>query len=453
MENKKTTFKISLLLLLISSVTFSQNVFSLKECLDYANKNNQNIKISGYDLNVAQKKVNEQKGALLPQVNINGSLDDNLKLNTQLIPAEMFGGAAGTYQAVSFGTKYSLSAGIQLNQSIIDPTLWVGIETSKANQLLSAQNLQRTREQIAYTVSLLYYQSLIIQKQIEIMSATLKVSEESLKSIELQFKNGLAKQIDVDKIRVSYNNSATQFEQIKLSYKQALNNLKFQMGMAQESEIVLPNELPAFDNNKYSSLTDKSLTATNRIEYKIQESSLQLSEQDKKRNIASTLPTLSFYGNYNYNAMNQEFKFMNQDQNWYQSSAVGLKLSIPVFSGLQRKSRIEQSAINIERAKENIKLTEQSIKVDISNYEIQYQNALDNIKNEKENFELAERVYKNTQLERKEGISTSYDLIQAESSLREAQNNYFSKLLNLYIARINFEQSKGTLEKFINNQI
>ncbi|MDD3323043.1 MAG: TolC family protein, partial [Paludibacter sp.] len=132
---------------------------------------------------------------------------------------------------------------------------------------------------------------------------------------------------------------------------------------------------------------------------------------------------------------------------------VGLKLSIPVFSGLQRKSRIEQSAINIERAKENIKLTEQSIKVDISNYEIQYQNALDNIKNEKENFELAERVYKNTQLERKEGISTSYDLIQAESSLREAQNNYFSKLLNLYIARINFEQSKGTLEKFINNQI
>ena len=453
MENKKITFKISLLLLLISSVSFSQNVFSLKECLDYANKNNQNIKISGYDLNVAQKKVNEQKGALLPQVNINGSLDDNLKLNTQLIPAEMFGGAAGTYQAVSFGTKYSLSAGIQLNQSIIDPTLWVGIETTKANQLLSAQNLQRTREQIAYTVSLLYYQSLIIQKQIEIMSATLKVSEESLKSIELQFKNGLAKQIDVDKIRVSYNNSATQFEQIKLSYKQALNNLKFQMGMAQESEIVLPNELPAFDNNKYSSLTDKSLTATNRIEYKIQESSLQLSELDKKRNIASTLPTLSFYGNYNYNAMNQEFKFLNQDQNWYQSSAIGLKLSIRVFSGLQRKSRIEQSAINIERAKENIKLTEQSIKVDISNYEIQYQNALDNIKNEKENFELAERVYKNTQLERKEGISTSYDLIQAESSLREAQNNYFSKLLTLYIARINFEQSKGTLEKFINNQI
>jgi outer membrane protein TolC len=453
MKYKQLTFKISLLLLLISTVTFSQNALSLKECLDYANKNNQNIKISGYDLNVAQKKVNEKKGALLPQVNISGSLDDNLKLNTQLLPAEIFGGAAGTYQAVSFGTKYSLSAGIQLNQSIIDPTLWVGIETTKANELLSEQNLQRSREQINYTASLLYYQSLIIQKQIEIMSATLKVSEESLKSVELQFKNGMVKQTDVDKIRVSYNNSATQFEQIKLSYKQALNNLKFQMGMAQENEIVLPKELPDFDNNKYSSLTDKSLNATNRIEYKIQESSLRLSELDKKRNIASTLPTLSFYGNYYYTAMNQEFKFTSQDQNWYQSSAIGLKLSIPVFSGLQRKSRIDQSTINIERAKENIKITEQSIKVDISNYEIQYQNALDNIKNEKENFELAERVYKNTQLERKEGMSTSYDLIQAESSLREAQNNYFSKLLTLYIARINFEQSKGTLEKFINNQI
>ena len=96
-------------------------------------------------------------------------------------------------------------------------------------------------------------------------------------------------------------------------------------------------------------------------------------------------------------------------------------------------------------------LTEQSIKVDISNYEIQYKNALDNINREKENLDLAESVYKNTQLEYQHGTGSTLDLIQSESSYMVAQNTYFNKLLNLYIAHIEFEKAKGSLTSFINN--
>jgi outer membrane protein TolC len=102
-------------------------------------------------------------------------------------------------------------------------------------------------------------------------------------------------------------------------------------------------------------------------------------------------------------------------------------------------------------AEDNLKLTEQSIKVEVSNYEIQYHNALDNIKNEKENLTLAESVYNNTQLEFQQGTASSLDLVQAESAFREAQNTYFNKLLNLYIARLDVEKSKGSLMNFINN--
>lgn len=62
-------------------------------------------------------------------------------------------------------------------------------------------------------------------------------------------------------------------------------------------------------------------------------------------------------------------------------------------------------------------------------------------------------MYANTQLECKQGVSKTLDLVQAETSLREAQNNYFNKLLSLYIAKIDYEQSKGNLENFINNQL
>jgi outer membrane protein len=62
---------------------------------------------------------------------------------------------------------------------------------------------------------------------------------------------------------------------------------------------------------------------------------------------------------------------------------------------------------------------------------------------------LAEDVYADTRLQYQQGTGSPLDLIQAESSLKEAQNNYTSKLFNLYSARIDLEYSKGTLKNFI----
>lgn len=446
---------LAILLVIVFAATHhadAQKPLSLKECLDYASTNNRNIKISGYELEVSKRKVYEQYGAYLPQVSISGSLDDNLKLNKQLLPAEMFGGTPGTYKAVSFGTKYNLSTSAQLTQSLYDPQFWVNLRSVKNSKLLSEQSLKKTQEQVSYSISVRYFQALIAQKQLDVLKTTLGASEESLKSAELRRKNGMAKQLDVDKLRVSFNNTQSILKQAELSYKQAINNLKFQMGMPLDSTIALPEAIPNFSFEKDGSEIS-STTIEARSDYQMLKTNLVQLEIDRKKSIASYLPTLSFYGNYGYSAMNQEFKFYESDQRWFNSSSVGLKLSIPIFSGFQRYHRLNQSKLNLAKGQENLKLNEQSIKLEISNYQVQYLNALDNIKNESENYELAKRVYESTQLECKQGISTALDLVQAESALREAQNSYFNKLLNLYIAKIDLEQSKGNLQSFINSQI
>lgn len=454
MFNYKSTAASTLLIaILLASPAVAQKATSLKECLEYAGANNRNLKISGYELNVAQSKINEQLGAYLPQVNVTASLDDNLKLNKQLLPAEMFGGTPGTYKAVSFGTKYNVAAGAQVTQSIFDPQFFVALKTAKTNRMLSEQSLKKSHEQVTYNISIGFYQALIIQKQLNVLKSTLNTSEEMLKSVELRRKNGMAKQIDVDKLKVSYNNTQSMLRRTELSYGQSLNNLKYQMGMPLDSTIVLPDAVPdiTFDRQPTGSVTDSTIES--RSDYQMLKTSLSLTELDKKKQQASFLPILSVYGTYSYSAMNKEFKFYESDQRWFNSSSIGLKLSVPIFSGFQKHQRVNQSKINIAKSQENLKLTEQSIRLQISNYEIQYRNALDNIQNESENFELAKRVYESTQLECKEGVSKTLDLVQAESALREAQNSYFNKLLSLYIAKIDFEQSKGNLENFVNNQI
>jgi outer membrane protein TolC len=445
---KKILFVAILALSAFHPALFGQG-YTLKQCVEYAKTNNGNVINANYDINIAQKKVNEQIGTMLPQVDASGSYTNNLKLGTTILPGELLG-QPGTQVPVTMGTKHNLSGNVQLTQNIFDPSFGVALQAAKISKQLSEQTFRKTTEQTAYNICGTYYQTLVIEKQMNSLSATLAASEKLLTSTELKYKNGMAKKVDVDKIRVSYNNTKSQLQQSELSYKQSLNTLKYQMGMPVDGSIILLDTILNTDIQILEIQPD-SFSVNNHIDYQLQKINLSIYETDKKRNMAGYLPSLSFNASYGYSAMRNEFDFTKSGGDWFPSSSVGITLKVPIFDGLQRHAKVSQSKLNIEKSKVNIHLTEQLIKVDLSNSEIQYRNAVDNIHNEKENLDLAESVYKNTQLQYQQGAGSSLDLVQAESSYRESLNNYYNKLLNLYIARINLEQSKGTLMNYINN--
>ena len=444
--NKKLI--LTTLLGIFSLVSFGQG-FTLKQCIEYANRNNSDLRNAQYDLEIMQKKVDERIGTILPQVEISGSYTDNMKLSTTAMPAELVGGKAGETVAISMGTKHNLSAGANLNQKIYDPTFGVALKAAKIAKQQSEQTLRQMLEQVVYNISVTYYKTLVIQKETDVLKATLDASTESLASTELKYKNGMAKKVDVDKIRVSSNNTRSGLQQSELSYQQSLNNLKYYMGMPVYSIIALSDTTLSESSPELIRVDD--FNVENHIDYKLQQTSLSLYEANKKKEVSGYLPTLSFNAFYDYNAMRSKFNFLKSGQNWYNSYGLGATLSIPVFDGLQRKNRISQSKLDIKKAEENIRLTAQSLKVNLSNYEFEYRNAVDNIKNEKDNMDLAKSVYDNTKLAYQQGTESSLELVQAQSSYREAQSNYFNKLLNLYIARIELEKSKGNLIEYTNN--
>jgi outer membrane protein TolC len=443
--NKKL---ITYVLVLFSCVKLFSQEFTLKDCLDYAKQNNSNIRISLFDSEISDKVVKEQIGTALPQIDITGTVTDNLKVSTSLLPGILFG-QPGTMIPVKMGVKYNSVATAKLTQKVFDPSFWVALKAANISDELSKQNLQKTDEQTTYDVSAAYYKAIILRMQLANLSAILKASEKTLASVELKFNNGIVKKVDVDKIKISYNNTKSQVEQAELNYRQALNLLKYQIGMPVEKDITPGGTLPEVESY-FRNRNKESLNLSDRIDYQILQTNVRLYEADKENKIASYLPTLSFNANFAYTAMRNDFDFF-KSKPWFNSSSIGLELKIPVFSGFSRYSRVEQAGLNLDIAREKLKLSEQAIKVEVSNYDIQYTNALTNIKNEKENLELAESVYNNMQLEYSQGTGSSLELTQAESSLRETQNNYYTRLLTLYIARLDLEKSKGTLNNFITN--
>ncbi len=437
------------LLMIFFQFSFSQG-YSLKKCIEYAQKNSSTIKNARLDVDISEYKVQEQVGTMLPQIDASGSYKDNLKLQTTALPGELMGGEPGSTVLISMGTKHNASAGLSLSQKVFNPTSSIALKTAKINKEQSEQTLQQTEELLVYNVCVTYYQTLVIQKQTNALKATLDASTESLASTELKFKNGMAQRVDVDKIKVSCNNTRSGLQQSELSYKQSLNNLKYYIGMPVDSAIALTDTTLTMDLAP-EMISVNSFDVKNHIDYKLQQTLLSLNQANKKKEIAGYLPTLSFSASYDYNAMRNKFNFFDNDQKWLNSYSFGFTLSVPIFDGLQRKRRISQQKLAISKAEQNVWQTTQSLKVNLSNYEIEYRNAIDNIRNEKDNLDLAQSVYQNTKLAYKMGTQSSLELVQAESSYREAQSNYFNKLLNLYIARIALEKSKGNLNEYVNN--
>ncbi len=450
MVQQITNFKKSFLLLGLSVFAFgvfAQN-FTLKDCIEYAQKNNANIVNANHDIDIAQYQINQEKGTMLPQIDATGSYTNNLKLNTTVLPGELIG-QPGTNVAVQMGTQHNAMGGVQLSQKVYDPTFGIAMKAAKLNEKQSTQMLKLTTENIIYNIGYLYYQTMVLEKHVNTLEASLNSSGELLKSTELRYQNGLAMKIDVDKIRVSHNNSESLLQQSELNYKQSLNNLKYVMGMPVENSIILVDTILDAEYILANRGID-NINFDNRADFQLQKISLSANELEKKRNAAGYLPSLSFNAYGGYSALRDEFDFF-QDKEWYSNAYIGFSLKVPVFDGFQRKSRISQSKIKIEKSRVNINQFQESIKLELSNSEIEYNNAIDNIQNEKANLDLAESVLKSTQLQYDQGTCTALDLIQSETSYRESLNSYYRQLLNLYIAKIDMEKSKGTLTEYFNN--
>jgi outer membrane protein TolC len=275
---------------------------------------------------------------------------------------------------------------------------------------------------------------------------------------KLLYDNGKAKEVDVDRINVSYNTLQYQLKKANDGLTQSYNYLKFQMGMPVETIISLSDSVfftqDSLLEQKISSqeyVKEEPAHYDNRNDYKILQTTLELQNLDKKNQIAQYLPSISAFGSYSYNGQRTSFDLFDSGKEWFKYYSVGLQFRLPIFTGGQTLARIQQSSLNVARLKEEIKKAENGIDMQILDAEKKYNNAYENIKTNRLNIGLAHKVYDITVLEYKEGETTAAALVDSETKLREAQTDFINSLLELYVAKFDLEKARGTLSIYLNN--
>lgn len=440
---KQVSLIVFALLATMTQLNAQEKVMSLKDCIDYSLVNNPSSSVYENQVAISQQQNREGLSAYLPQVNLTGTLDDNIKRQVTIIPAGTFGPEP---TKVQFGNQYQSAVTGQLDQVIYDQTLINSIKASKMNVELAGLKMVKNEDDIIYNTASSYYQVLIYQEQLRLVLENEEKIRQLVDVQKLQYEKGVLNETSYKRVLVNYNNIKAQHQMAEMNLNMALSNLKNVMGMKLED----PLSVSVIDFQKDVQIpSNEKVSITDKADYRILQQNILLQEIDLKRKRSQSLPTLTAYARYGANAFGNEFR-TTFDQ-WYDYSAIGLKLSVPVFSGFRRVSQIRQSELTLENTKQNLFINARAYELQLQNSQVQLNSSYINLETTKENLELANEVVEMTSLQYEKGTVGLSDYLNADFSKKEAQSNYINSLLKYLIARIDIEQSKGTIKSFVNN--
>ena len=416
---------------------------SLKECIECTLKNNPSNVVYDNQIKIAEKQKLEALSYYLPHVNGTATLDDNLKRQVTVIPAGAF---SPTDLKVQFGNQYNTAATLQADQVIFDKSLLAGIDANGPNIELAELKKIQNEDNLIYNTAAAYYQMISFREQIKLLSQNEKKLSDLLTVQKLQLDKGVITRTAVNRVQVNYNNVISQKKVAETNYNLAVIKLKNAMGLPLENELNVIDSINYKQDIELPVMSDFDIKT--KTDYQILEKNVLFQEVDLKRKRASVLPTLSAYARYGANAFGNDFQ--RSYDHWYDFSVVGLKLNIPVFSGLRRYSQISQSELNLYNARQNLVINAENIKLAMQGSNTVLLSSYTDLQANKNNIELAKAVFDDTSLQFEKGTVALTDFLNADYAYKEAQTNYIKSLLTYLTARIDLERSKGTIKQFVN---
>ncbi len=438
-----------LILLSVASQTlFAQYApeepMKLEDCLSFALKNNPGLQKARMDELAGEYQIKEVKASGLPQVSASGQFTDNFALPSQILPGDFFG-QPGQSIAVKFGTRFNSSGTLQVNQLLYNKSFFTGLKAAGASRELYKLATFQTKEELLYNVSQLYLQLQITHRQKDILDANLARINQLLDITRVQYEEGLVKKIDVDQLIVNRTNLLTEKQNVDLNYDQQLNLLKFYIGMDMNKDLQIAEYVE--EDQQYQLSTQLQLSENTNLMLLQKQQELNLLEQENIK--AGYYPSLSAFAQYGYQSQTDKLFSNEETVNGFWTGAWGLTLSVPIFDGFQKKNQVQQSLIRQDQLRLDIRQATMAAKMDFinANDKVQLNQAL--IRQQNANMELAEELYSVTLLSYQEGVAPLTELLNAETSLKEAQTQYLTALLQLHLAELDHLKATGRLTTLI----
>ena len=420
---------IGILVILVGSFSYSnaQVVFhSIDELFAYADDNAIILKSASENEHLFLSKVKEKKSDLLPNISASLGYNDNITLQPNLIPAQIFNPSApeGEFSEVVFGTKYQYNGSLQAKWDVLNFQRKFAVEVSKIELSKAEATTEINRFNLYNQLASTYYSILLTQESIEVYEENLTVSDTILVNASNQFQKGTISESAYNQALINRKQTASQLNMIQNSLQQYYVQL--------QSQLHTQDTIKIEDNfEQFGLLSSTNSKAHPQLLF--QKANLLSSEAQLKQTKAIRLPTLSLvYQNSKTWATDDFLGFSNANELPQQIFGVTLSKNLFDFSA---KKKIEQSKINIQLQKLELESFELEMQKEDELLELQLSQGLTQLGDyeqilalQKKNDQHSENLYQS-------GLISLDNRLEKYKELLNAQNNYLSSLASLTLSK------------------
>ncbi len=406
---------------------------TLAGCVQYAIMHQPVVQQSLLDEAIVEKQIQAKLADWYPQLNFNYNLQHSFEL-----PASFFSGAY-----VRNGTFNSSNLGVNVTQNLFNKDILFASRTANDVRQQVKQATSFNKIDVAVNVSKAFYDILLTQQQVSVLTQAITRLERSLKDAVSQYQSGVADKTDYKRATIALNNAKAQRKQSSDLIIAKLTYLKQLMGLADTTDLKLQYDTSYMEKD---AMVDTAIAVQyeNRIEYRLLQTQQKLQQASIKYYKSSYVPTVSAFGNYNLGYLNNDFlKTYNQG---FTNSNIGIQLAMPIFQGNKRIIQLRQAELQSKRVDWDMALLKSRVNTQYAQSIAVYKGNLSNYQALKENVILADDVYKTLNLQYKSGIRTYLDVIIAESDLRTTQLNFYNALFQLLQSKLDVQKALGTIQ-------
>jgi len=438
--------KLLYIFFLAGLIGFAQDTpasFSLNEAVEWGMNYNRTLKRATIEVQKAHKEKWKTLSIGFPQINANLIYQNNIEQPVSLIPAQFFGGQAGEFAEVIFGTKQTAMGTVELNQLIFDGTYVVGVQGIR-HFIETAENvLEKTQIEVKKAIVTSYVNALVARESLAVLKKNALALEKNIEEAHQLYKNGFTEEETVEQLRLTLSSLNSQIRYLSKSTDLADNVFKLLLGIELTENLDFSNSLEELAT-LHLLKEDPTASYENNIDIRLAENEVTTEGFLYRLERAKGLPSFSAFLNGSYMGNNDEFDFTNSSQKWFGSSAFGFKLKVPIFSSFGRMASAQKAKLSVLQAETKLIEVKAQIYVDWQNALNNYALAKEEHATALENLSLAERIEKKNTTKFFEGLSGSFDLRQAQLQLYQAQQKAIQGMRNVVL-------EKTILDTIINN--
>ncbi|WP_343691906.1 TolC family protein [Chitinophaga sp.] len=407
---------------------------SVQDIWKYADAHNIQITAANAARQEAAIAARQAKGALLPTISANGNYIDNIRLQSTLIPAQLFdrSAPAGTFYEATFGKRYNYNAAASVQLDLVNTQNWFAIKTARLDKEIAALNIQKTKRDLYEQLANIYYSYLLADEAEQLSISNAGTMDTVFVSVQRKYNDGQLSEISMNNAAINREKAAKNLVAATQNKLLQLNNLQ-QLLNTRDSIVITEQSMVPYFPQPFTTDPDVTIAYEEMLKSKTQ---WQASK-------AAYAPALSAV--YQYNRMITTDHFMQfGNSNDLPSQYWGLRLSVPVFSGNSRHYNVQKTKIDLELKQQQYQSASLQSQLTNQNVLISYNTAFKDLEKAKgilamyrSNDTHATQLLNEGSISIDDRLKYYSDMITNQQEYLQSMSDYFIQSYRLQIRTIN----------------